>query len=54
MKELVYHRFLLPVVERLPGKTALRDGDFSVTYEQHLDRVLRLGDAIRAAGVGPG
>jgi long-chain acyl-CoA synthetase len=54
MKELVYHRFLLPTVERLPAKTAVVDGDYSATFEQHLDRVLRLGDALRAAGVGPG
>ena len=42
MKELVYHRFLLPIVERLPAKTAVLDGDYSATYEQHLERVLRL------------
>ncbi len=54
MKELVYHRFLLPVVERLPAKSAVLDGEYSATYEQHLDRVLRLGNALRSAGVGPG
>jgi long-chain acyl-CoA synthetase len=54
MKELVYHRFLLPTIERLPAKTAVLDGDYSATFEQHLDRVLRLGDALRAAGVSPG
>ena len=54
MRELVYHRFLLPVVERYAGKTAVIDGEFSATYEQHLDRVMRLGDALRGMGVGPG
>jgi long-chain acyl-CoA synthetase len=54
MKELIYHRFLLPTVERLPQKTAVLDGEFSATYEQHLERVLRLGDALRSLGVGPG
>jgi long-chain acyl-CoA synthetase len=54
MKELIYHHFLLPTVERLPEKTAVLDGEFSATYEQHLDRVLRLGDALRSIGVGPG
>jgi long-chain acyl-CoA synthetase len=54
MKEFVYHRFILPTVERLASKEAVFDGDFTATYEQHLDRVLRLGDALRSLGVGPG
>ncbi len=54
MKELVYHRFLLPIVERLGGKRAVLDGDYSATFEQHLDRVLRIADALRSLGVGPG
>jgi long-chain acyl-CoA synthetase len=54
MKEFVYHRFILPTVERLAGKEAVLDGEFTATYEQHLDRVLRLGDALRSLGVGPG
>ncbi|HMC40298.1 MAG TPA: long-chain-fatty-acid--CoA ligase [Acidimicrobiales bacterium] len=54
MRELIYHRFLLPAVERLPHKTAVIDGDHTATYEQHLERVMRLGDALRAMGVGPG
>ena len=54
MKELVYHRFLLPTVERFAQKQGVLDADFTATYEQHLDRVLRLGDALRSLGVGPG
>jgi long-chain acyl-CoA synthetase len=54
MKELVYHRFLLPAVERLPDKVAVIDTDFEASFAQHLDRVLRLGDALRSLGVGPG
>jgi long-chain acyl-CoA synthetase len=54
MQELVYHRFLLPVAERRAGATAVLDGDFSATFEQHLDRVLRIADALRSMGVGPG
>ena len=54
MKELVYHRYLLPTVERLPDKTAVLDGDFSASYSRHLERVLKLGDALRRLGVGPG
>ena len=54
MKELVYARYILPTVDRLPDKTAVIDGDFSATYSQHLERVLKLGDALRKLGVGPG
>ncbi len=54
MKELLYHRFILPTVDRLPDKTAVIDGDFTATYSQHLQRVLKLGDALRGLGVGPG
>ena len=54
MRELVYHRFLLPAVERFPQKVGVVDGDYSATYEQHLERVLRIGDALRSLGVGPG
>ena len=54
MKELLYHRFLLPTVERLPDKTAVIDGEFTSTFSGHLERVLRLGDALRSLGVGPG
>jgi long-chain acyl-CoA synthetase len=54
MRELVYHRFLLPAVERLPAKVAVLDGDFQSTFEAHLERVLRLGQALRHLGVGPG
>ena len=54
MKELTYHRFLLPTVDRLPDKVAVLDGEFSATFAQHLERVLKLGDALRRAGVGRG
>ena len=42
MKELVYHRSLIPATERHSDKTAVIDGDYRATYGQHLDRVLRL------------
>ena len=32
MKELVYHRYLLPTVARLSDKAAVLDGDFTATY----------------------
>ena len=55
MKELVYHRYLLPAVERLPAKTGVVDTGFSATYEEHLGRVNRLADGMRRElGVGKG
>ena len=55
MKELVYHRYLLPAVERFHAKTAVIDGPVTSTYTEHLDRVCRLVDAMRSElGVGPG
>jgi acyl-CoA synthetase (AMP-forming)/AMP-acid ligase II len=53
MKDLVYHRSLLPTANRFADKTAVIDGDFKATYGEHLDRVLRLGDGMRSElGVG--
>jgi acyl-CoA synthetase (AMP-forming)/AMP-acid ligase II len=53
MKDLVYHRSLLPAANRFADKTAVIDGDFKATYGEHLDRVLRLGDGLRSElGVG--
>jgi long-chain acyl-CoA synthetase len=47
MKELVYHRHLLPAVERFGSKVGFYDADGSTaTYDEHLDRVLRLGHAL--------
>ncbi len=55
MKELVYHRFLLPTAERLGTKTAVLDGEFTATFAEHRDRVCRLVDAMaRELGVGRG
>ena len=54
MKELIYHRHLLPSVERRPDKQAVFDGDYVATYARHLDRVTRLADGLRAElGIGP-
>ena len=47
MKELVYHRQLLPAVERWADKVAFHDGDYHGTFAQHGDRVLRLADAMK-------
>ena len=46
MKELVYHRFLLPAVERFGSRTGFLDAGYEATYDQHLDRVLRLSSAM--------
>ena len=53
MKELVYHRHLLPAVDRDPDKVLVVDGDYTATFAQHLDRVARLSGALRSLGVGP-
>ncbi len=52
MKELIYPRLLLPRVERLADKTGFvdvaKDGvRYQGTFADHLDRVLRLSDAMR-------
>ncbi|MDQ1356642.1 MAG: hypothetical protein QOG44_1015, partial [Acidimicrobiaceae bacterium] len=42
MKELVYHRSLIPAANRYADKSAVVDGSYRATYGEHLDRVLRL------------
>ena len=46
MKELVYHRHLLPVAERNADKVAFFDGPHRATFAEHVERVLRLSDAL--------
>jgi long-chain acyl-CoA synthetase len=52
MKELVYHRHLLPAVERYADKVGFIDGGYRGTYARHLDRVARLCAALHELGVG--
>ena len=52
MKELIYHRHLLPAVERYADKVGFLDGDYRGTYAKHIDRVARLCSALRELGVG--
>jgi long-chain acyl-CoA synthetase len=52
MKELIYHRHLLPAVERNADKVGFIDGSYRGTYAGHLDRVARLCAALRQLGVG--
>jgi long-chain acyl-CoA synthetase len=51
MKELVYHRLLLPGVERNADRVAFFDGEYQATFGQHIDRVARLTSGIRGLGV---
>jgi long-chain acyl-CoA synthetase len=51
MKELVYHRILLPAVERNADRVAFFDGAYQATFAEHLDRVGRLASALRDLGV---
>jgi long-chain acyl-CoA synthetase len=53
VKDLVYHRSLLPAATQFAKKTAVLDGQYAATFEEHLDRVLRLGDGMRRElGIG--
>ena len=48
VKELVYHRQLIPSVQRNPQKIAMIDGPYQATYEEHFERVCRLANALGA------
>jgi long-chain acyl-CoA synthetase len=55
VKELVYHRQLLPALERNADRVGFHDGDYHGTWAQHGDRVMRLADAMgRQLGVTKG
>src|SRR5262249_7035642 len=46
MKELIYHRQLLPAVERAPDKVTILDGEYRSTQQEHLDRTCRIAHAL--------
>jgi acyl-CoA synthetase (AMP-forming)/AMP-acid ligase II len=46
MKELVYHRRLLPAASRHANRPAIVDGAYRATHGEHLDRVARLAAAM--------
>jgi acyl-CoA synthetase (AMP-forming)/AMP-acid ligase II len=48
VKDLVYHRMLLPAANRYADKTATLDGPFSATYSEHIERTLRLAGGLGA------
>jgi long-chain acyl-CoA synthetase len=52
MKELIYHRHLLPAIEQHADKVAVIDGGYRATYAQHLDRVAQVAGALPTLGVG--
>ncbi len=55
MKELIYHRMFLPGIKQFARTTAVIDGEYRATCEQHLDRTLRIGHALRhRLGIDPG
>ncbi|HEY2427524.1 MAG TPA: AMP-binding protein [Acidimicrobiales bacterium] len=47
MKELVYHRSLLPTAEQMADRVASIDGDLRTTFGEHVERVFRLGHSLR-------
>ncbi len=51
MKELVYHRMLLPKVDQIPDKEAIVDGAHRATFAEHVGRVGRAAGALRDLGV---
>lgn len=55
VKELIYHRLLLPAIENYANKTAFFDQGYEGTFAQHGDRTLRLCAALQSElGVGRG
>jgi long-chain acyl-CoA synthetase len=52
VKELVFHRQMLPAVEQFADKVGYLDGDYEATHAQHFERVCRLTAALRSLGVG--
>lgn len=52
MKELVYNRLLLPAVERNADRVGFRDGEYTATFGEHLDRVTHLAGALPSLGIG--
>ncbi|HYL52820.1 MAG TPA: long-chain-fatty-acid--CoA ligase [Acidimicrobiia bacterium] len=54
MKELVYHRLLLPAVERNADRTAFFDAEYTATFAEHIDRVGRLSAGLAGMGVSRG
>jgi long-chain acyl-CoA synthetase len=56
MKELIYHRLLLPSVDRNADRICATNAatGASTTYVEHLDRVGRLIGGLRSLGVGRG
>ncbi|MDQ1427540.1 MAG: hypothetical protein QOK39_1016 [Acidimicrobiaceae bacterium] len=55
MKELVYHRSLIPASNRHADKIGVIDGDYRATYGEHLNRVLRLASGMnRELGLNKG
>ena len=56
MKELLYHRHLLPTVDRFPDRPCVTDAGTGATrsFAEHLDRVGRTVGALRSLGIGRG
>ena len=55
MQELVYHRLLMPALERHADKIGFIDGDYRGTFADHGERVFKLCHALRQTlGVKPG
>ena len=51
MKELIYHRILLPAIDRFSDKVGVVDGPHRATYELHGERVIRAANGLRDLGL---
>jgi len=54
VKELVFHRLLMPAIEQHADTVGFVDGDVRATYSEHGDRVFRLCAALEGLGVESG
>ncbi|HVR30042.1 MAG TPA: AMP-binding protein [Thermoanaerobaculia bacterium] len=54
MRELIYHRHLLPAIHHFASRTLVVDGEYRATFRQHGARVLRCAGALRQLGLGKG
>ncbi|MFM8304857.1 MAG: AMP-binding protein [Actinomycetota bacterium] len=55
MKELVYHRQLMPSLDHFGDRTTIVDGEYRSTHATHVERTLRLAHSLRhELGVGRG
>ncbi len=48
VRELVWHRHIVPAIEQNASRTAVIDGQHRTTYEQHFERICRLANGLNS------